>query len=398
MEVPAPRPLTPPPCLGLLTPPSTGGFEKRVSFARPQETTFNPKRRAKTKEGESLSEFFEEYNEGSDNEVDTSTLLADDSSISSEEGCLTGVTSTPLISDASRPAIFEKHDSPASVTPVIDATTSLEPFPFFKLPLSIRNKIYEHLLVVPALICVRQKHTAFHDEKKAFLYAERRELLPGIAYALAQTKVDGPKTRFSRFQGTNLNILRVSKEVHTEARSIMYGMNNFDIVKPTDELTPQPNFSVRLFPSGYQRLVTKLNIRIRTFYGLHWVLNGGYNVIKNYYRGLSSLTLILEMDTATKGFGRQWARKNTEKWTVYIQRLRPALAKDLFGDAEPTPIPTWINLRVLFSGEAYDTNSHAPTDTISIPAPESIRNERTKRDELRSALPETWELFKKGGK
>lgn len=269
-----------------------------------------------------------------------------------------------------------------------------------KLPLIIRNMVYEYVLLVPAIICVRQKHTAYHDERKAFLYAERRELLPGIAYALAQTKVDGFKTRFSRFPSINLKILRTSKEVFMEARAIMYSKSEFEIVKPTDELTPQPDFSIPLFPPGYQRIVTKLNIRIRTFYDLHWLLSGGYNAIRKYYRGLSTLTLILEMDSATKGFGRQWARKESESWVAYIKRLQGQLAGDLFRGAESknTTIPTCLNLRVLFSGETYDGNSSALTNTTGIAMTDSIKVERVKREELRSALVETWGLFKNGGR
>ena len=82
----------------------------------------------------------------------------------------------------------------------------------------------------------------------------------------------------------------------------MYSKNNFDIVKPTDDMAPQPDFSVPLFQSGYQHFLTRLDVRVRTFYDLHWLLNGGYDFVKNYYRGLTTLTLILEPDSATKGF------------------------------------------------------------------------------------------------
>lgn len=268
-----------------------------------------------------------------------------------------------------------------------------------KLPISVRKRVYEHLLVIPAIICVRQKHTPFHDERKAFLYIQRRELLPGIAYALAQVKVDGPKSRFARFQGTNLNILRASSEIFNEARSVMYGRNEFEIVKPTDELAPQPDFSIRLFPQGYQHLIVRLNIRIRTFYDLQWLLSGGYNIIKNCYPSLNTLMLVLEIDSATSGFGREWARKRDEKWVKYIERLREGLAADLFGDLESKEsIPTWVDLRVLFSGESYVNNPCGAMDTHCIAMTDKMKSELAKRDGLRSALVETWELFKKGGK
>lgn len=101
-------------------------------------------------------------------------------------------------------------------------TTSLPttPFPFLSLPLIIRKKIYTHLLTVPGLICVRQNHTSYHNEEKAFLYAEPRQLLPGIAYALPQLKVGGLKIRFARLGGI-VGILGVCKEVEAEARGVL---------------------------------------------------------------------------------------------------------------------------------------------------------------------------------
>jgi len=130
------------------------------------------------------------------------------------------------------------------------------------------------------------------------------------------------------------------------------------------------------------------------------MLSGGYNVMKNYYRGLDTLTLILEIDSASKGFGRQWSRKTNERWADYIKRLRAELAEDFFENTQSkraASIPAWIDLRVLFSGDAYMGNSLAPLDTIGVAVTESMRIEQVKREELRSALVESWELFKKGG-
>ncbi|CAO2651267.1 Nn.00g095640.m01.CDS01 [Neocucurbitaria sp. VM-36] len=363
------RPQTPPSSY-LITPPSTGGFDKHVQFAD-EIANITSRHLSKVKEGESLTTFFEEPQEGSDAELSD---ISEEETISTENTPCTTPSST--ISVTPKSIVLEQYRF-ASLVTAIDAPTPITgPFPFMKLPLSIRNKIFEHLLVVPALICVRQKHTSFHDEKKAFLYAERREYLPGIAYALAQLTVDGYKTRLARFKYCNINVLRVSKEVHTEARAILYGKNAFEIVKPTNELSPPPDFSVRPFPLGCQRLITKLNIRMRSFYDLHWILSGGYNVMRNYYRGLDTLTLILEMDAANKGFG-----------------------KDIFGGTEGKKakvIPTWMDLRVLFNGESYDENLCAPHDSTNATGDKVI--EQTKRAELKHGLVEAWELFKKGGK
>jgi hypothetical protein len=380
MEIPYERPQTPPPRSYPMTPPPTGGQDKRTRFAE-TETGSN----VKSKEGESPNSFFEEVAsyledyEISDSETDPSVS---DSAPSSP------VSAT---SEAPKTITLQKHNPFASpvVADIVSATFN-GPFPFMKLPLSVRRRVYEHLLVVPGIICVRQKHTSFHDEKKAFLYAERREFLPGIAYALAQLTVDGCKIRFSRFASTGINILCANKEVYTEAKAILYGKNAFEIVKPTNELCPPPDYSVRLFPTGCQRLVRDLNIRIRSFYDLSWLLNGGYNTLKNFYRGLQTLTLMLELDTANKGFGKAWCKKAGEKWTEYVERLRGEVAKELFRKMKKKTgkvVPTWMNLRVLFSGEAYDG---------MVGGGEGV--EKVMRDELRQGLVETWELFKKGGK
>lgn len=401
-----PRPTTPPQYLPL-TPPPTGGNDERIPFLEPLAATHVNKRQTRTEEEEPLVESFKDSNEGSDTEIDSNDDLVNSSFTRSDNSSqplgesLTAGTSISTASATSASAFVGVSELLSSCVVPSEVCVVHAHFALLKLPLSARNRVYEHLLTIPAIICVRQKHTAYHDDRKAFLYAERRELLPGIAYALTQTKVDGPKSRLSRFPGTNLNILRTSKEVFTEARSVMYSLNSFEIVKPSNELTPKPDFSVPLFPSGYQRLITRLVIRIRTFYDLDWLLSGGYNVLKNYYRGLQTLTLVLEMDCAIKGFGRQWGRKSDERWRGYIKRLHFALAKALFGETErrkAATIATWIDLRVLFAGETYADTSRGSGDVAGIAMTGCMQNEWDKREELRNALVQAWELFKKGGK
>lgn len=390
---------TPPPYFLTLTPPPTGGYGKQDSFFRPQETLQLSGYHVKIKEVEFFEDHKEQSDVASDSDSITNSLPLDNSFIPSKGQSSTAATTFSTSLKLPRYTTLDKHGSSTSLVSAVDPTIGGKPFPFMRLPIFVRNKVYEHLLVIPAIICVRQKHTPFHDERKAFLYVQRRELLPGIAYALAQVKVDGSKSRFARFQGTNLNILRASSEIFNEARAIMYGKNEFEIVKPTDELAPQPDFSIRLFPQGYQRLIIKLNIRIRTFYDLHWLLSGGCNNIKNYYRSLNSLTLVLEIDSATNGFGREWARKREEKWVKYIERLHEELANDLFGGLESKgSIPTWVNLRVLFSGEPYASNFCDAMNINCVAMNGKMKNELAKREGIRNALVETWELFKKGGK
>ncbi|KAI8934844.1 hypothetical protein NX059_008523 [Plenodomus lindquistii] len=398
MNVTTKRPRTPSPTRYPLTPPSTGGSGKRVRFNDAESIIGNStsRRGNKTREGESPDAFFKEVEEGSD--VELSDINEGDSTSSSDDTATTSASSdSTATSIASERSLLDKQDHFAALALALDApTTATKPFQFMRLPLTIRNRVYEHLLVVPAIICVRQNHTAYHDAKRAFLYAERRELLPGIAYALAQISVDGFKVQFSRFSTSNISILRASSQVHAEAKVILYSKNDFEIIKPTTELAPPPDYSVRLFPSGCQRHVTKLNIRIHSFYDLHWLLTGGYNVIKNYYRGLTTLTLILEKQSTTKGFGKKWARKEGEKWATYVKRLQDDLAHDLFGNQKSKMtkvIPTWINLRVLFSGEAYSEATHAIVGGLT----EERLAEHLRRNDVKHALVEAWELFKKGG-
>ncbi|KAI4926629.1 hypothetical protein J4E85_006923 [Alternaria conjuncta] len=396
MEPSVERPQTPP-LSYLMTPPSTGGMAKRVRFSNVEYLDANSNKTGREinfNEGESPDVFFHEPEETFDSEI---REKSDDEGSTSTASNLDLPSPVPADSYTAKPTALEKHDPFASLALAIDSPiANKEPFPFMNLPISVRDIIYSHLLVVPGLICVRQKHTVFHDEKKAFLHAERREFLPGIAYALVHLHVDGHKTRFSLVGRTNINILRANKEIFAEAKAVLYGKNMFEIVRSTNELCPPPDYSVRLFPTGCQRLITKLNIKIRSFYDLHWLLSGGYNVMKNYYRGLVSLTLVLEMDSTSKGFGKTWTRNGAEeKWADYVQRLRGEMAKELFKKmkvkgADAKIVPVWMNLRVLFSGEAYDGSLAAVGDTGD--------EQRAKQDETKQGLVEAWELFKKGRK
>lgn len=271
-----------------------------------------------------------------------------------------------------------------------------------KLPLPVRNRVYDFLCVVPALICVRQNHIVYHAERQAYLHAEHRELLPGIAYALAQLTVDGYKFRFARFRSTNVNILQASKKVHAEAKAVMYSANDFEILRPSLEFSPPPNFKIPLFPRGYQGLVRKLNIRIRAFYPLQWLLNGGHADLKDAYRDLDSLTLIFEMEVAQKGFGKRACRIEGEAWVPYVQRLRNLLAVELYGQVEVDKnMPIWINFRVLFDGDRYDDAAelhHGGLATIAAGSA-TASSERAKEDAsrlgMKRGLAEAFELFKR---
>jgi hypothetical protein len=385
-----------PPLSYLMTPPPTGGHDKRARFAGAKtiDTGTNTQSRhsVHNKEGESPDDFFEELAflteilENSDNE---SISSASDTAPSSP---ISAISETPKF-DTSM-----KHKLCADFVPTVNFTataTPTGPFSFMKLPLSVRKRVYEHLLVIPGLICVRQNHTASlsPSSSQALLSVERRSLLPGIASAHASLSVSGPKVPLPRIDSTNTAILCASKEVYAEAKTILYAGNAFEIIRPTNELSPPPDFSVRLFPVGCQKLVTSLNIKIRSFYDLDWLLSGGYNSIKNSYRGIKTLTLVLELDSIGKGFGKMWARKEGEGWNEYVKRLHGEVAKELFrkmkkkGGSEKF-VPGWMELRVLFTEEAYDDKVGGAGAEV----------EQVKRDELKQGLVQTWKLFKKGGK
>jgi hypothetical protein len=70
------------------------------------------------------------------------------------------------------------------------------------------------------------------------------------------------------------------------------------------------------------------------------------------------------------------------------------MAKELFkqmkfNDKHTNVVPTWMNLRVLFSGEGYDDSMGAVTDGGAM--------QQAKQHETRQGLTEAWESFRKGG-
>jgi uncharacterized protein YegP (UPF0339 family) len=386
------RPTTPPPSTPseayLLTPPPTAPLDKRILLKDEELDSSNTLRLFNTNDAESPASFFEDFNEGSDVEAGEKS---ETETVPSSEGSLPA-SPIPSTSPVNEKSALEDDQL---FTPLAVALAITEPFPFMKLPLALRRKVYEHLLVIPSLICVRQKHRVSEDQEGAHLHSERRELVAGIAYALPQLSVDGYKVPFSRFSTTNSNIILASKEVYSEARAVLYGKNNFEIARPSTEMSPPSDFSVRLFPTGCQRLVTKLSIRIRSFYDMHWLFIGSYNVVKNYYRGLTTLTLILELQSTDKGFGRQWAKADGEEAKEYVDRLQAEVARGLSSGAKSrkaVKVPAWINLRVMFSGERYNTKLGALNGSAN------VGSDGFKREELRQGLMEMWETFRKGGR
>ncbi|CAI6339560.1 unnamed protein product [Periconia digitata] len=282
-----------------------------------------------------------------------------------------------------------------------------KPFDFMGLPLSIRQRIYNMVLVVPAIICVRQKHVAYSNAKSSLLYIkpEDRRLLPGIAYALAKFTVDGTKFRYSRFSSANISMLCVSRQIHSEAKSIMYSQNSFEIIAPFSEMSPAVDFKIPLFPRHYQKLVQRLVISVRGGYCMRWLLSSGHGhaEVKKAYPALQTLTVIFELESTNRGVGRRLTKEDNERWGLYVKRLHGVLNDEL---SVVKNIPIWINMRVLFDGERYvealELQNNSMTDgpllrTASANGKQDD-GEQAARQALKLGLPQAFELFKKGGR
>jgi hypothetical protein len=258
-------------------------------------------------------------------------------------------------------------------------------------------RILSLLVTVPALVCPRQNRTRGYIEPGAFIHAERRELLPGIAFSLIQSNVDGMKSRIASYPYTNTSILRVSKQVHAEAKFIMLGENKFDLSNLNKETSPPADFKVWLFPVGYQCHVRVLVIRAQAMYGFRYILTGGgYAELKTQFSGLEALNLILELESPKKGHGRRLARLNKERWHQYVRRVHHILQVDIFEcEGISKSIPVWINLAVLFSGEPYIKGSqHGRQQEDHVDALYAAYQKTL----LKAAVAEAFELFKKGGR
>jgi hypothetical protein len=193
-------------------------------------------------------------------------------------------------------------------------------------------------------------------------------------------------------------------------------------VCPNLETSPPTDYKIPLFPRGCARLVRSLSIRVRALYPLKWLLDGGYGEIKDVYRGLETLHVVFEMESATKGAAKMLCKKEGEKWVAYgescihmvwyvqvylltshpVTRLHIHLNTALFDT--PHHLPIWIHLRVLFDGEAYADYAESDPRTIAIDmgpgnaSPTDVAEERLRRYHLKRGLPEAFEMCKRGGR
>jgi hypothetical protein len=355
----------------------TGGFPKRLHF--PHEDT---------KElyfDDDDSDLSKQSEEGPPSPSSTSTFQNDDSKLSkqSEDDCPSPGSTSTFQNNDERP-LSPSLDSPT--TPQLDHTSThqpTKPFDFLGLPLSVRKRIYTLLSTTPGLICLRQNCTPGGYATNAYIDADQRLLLPGISFALIQSIVSGRKSRFPRSTFTNTAILRVSKAVFAEAKVVMYGANTFELANLTPETAPPVDFKVPLFPRGYPRLIRKIVVRAKAVYGFQYLVrDGGYSQLKNVYRGLEKLTLILEVDKVDKGVGRKLAPKSAESTEEYVERVHGMLKKEIFDCAGTIrPIPGWVNLKVLFTGDSFLDENEDVDDT---------------KKSLKSAVSKAFMLFHKG--
>lgn len=355
MESPVAAPTTPttphhrPICeMQLLTPPPSGGYDQKVTF------------------GEGVSR----QADGKDQaEI---TKPSEPQSVALVKEFAAGYLS-PVV----RAPISSAHTAVSSIPDL--------PFDFTGLPVSIRKIIYKLLLTVSGIVCVRQKRTPGGYEPKAYICADDRQLRAGISFVLVQHSVHGLKSQFSRGKYTNAAILRVSKYIHHETKHILFGANTFELANLTTETAPPVDYRIPLFPRGYPRLLRKIVIRAQSFYGFRYLLGqGGYSELKNVYRNLEELTIVLEIDRIDKGLGKKLTRFEVERHDDYVDRVFYMLKLELFPWAGTSKtIPAWIHMEALFSGDSYL---------------EAVEESDLKRKCLKNAVKEALDRLKHGGR
>jgi hypothetical protein len=391
-----------------LTPPPTGGFEKSFQYSSEEIEQqvppglgspinfkrFSLPKDASTKDDSVLSFFSKGSDEDSQDTISSdlaeSTIIWDTASSTSSLTDLSDSEGDDF-SDCQPLDYFAALTFPQQCRPVEG------PFNFLGLPLAVRKKIYALILTIPALISVRQNRTCTYNETNAYLFAESRQLLPGIAFALAQLVVDGTKFQYCRYRYANAAILRVSQKIHYEAKEVMYQGNDFDLANLNNETSPPADFKIPLFPRGYARLIRKMTVRAQSIYGFQYLIkHAGHEHLKNHYRGVETLTLILELDSIHKGYGRPLSRDIGEKWIAYVKRVHNILQMELFGcPGIFKSIPVWVNMRVLMTGDHYvDPGVDNQENAMDIDEDEDELKER----HIKAAVPEAFELFKRGAR
>jgi len=391
--------------LSLITPPPTLRSPKRLHF-EDEGMGSRPKRLVTADEVDwSLL--------GDDEDDNTIRKDSDVSSIegnnSKDQDLLSSddeVLNSP-VSDISASSIEEDVSKKGSGTTSVhsfDPSLLPESIEFMKLPRKIQHKIYALLLTIPAVVCVRQNRTPHEHFPLAFSNSADIKLLPGMAMALTQTSCDGFKSRFPRFAYVNPAILRTNSKIYSEAKKVLYGCNTFDFLNLTKETAPPADFRTPIFSPGCARMVRSVCIRANAVYSFRWMVTSGHIEIKNFYRSLEVLHLVLEIESIKKGYGKKLVRLPKENWVVYVKRVVAFIAVELFGCVGiAKKVPVWINLTAVFGGDPYNNNFDLNRDIIRNEA-DKITNtkivaqddEQFKKEDLKRAVSEAFELFKKG--
>ena len=379
----------------LLTPPPTGGSKKRVRFADHDEDGPIPKRLEFSQESGPNPTSDEALQATSTGHLSISSQDDNGNATKTEKqlvpllpilrSCM--VEKSRFAKDASVEMIDIEALELSADTPVVQSF--IEPFRFMDLPLKIRKMIYTLLVTVPGLICLRQNRSYSYDEPGAGIHDDKYELLPGIALVCIQRVSDGMRYPFCRFPFTNSAILRASKTTYAEAKAIMYGRNEFEISNLNSETSPIVNYKVPLLPPGYQRIIQNITLRAYAPYGFRYIVNGGHQALKNYYRGLQTLTLVLELHRLDKGYAKTFKRWTNESWDDYVNRIHQCLQIFFFESTNLNKtIPRWMYLNVLFPGEEYlDAAGHVQrTDPTTI--------DEIIQDHIKRGVSEAFEMFK----
>lgn len=91
----------------------------------------------------------------------------------------------------------------------------------------------------------------------------------------------------------------------------MYEGNEWDIANLSHETSPPADFKVPIFPRGYARFIRKMTIRANSIYGFQYMIkHAGHEHLKNHYRGLETLTLVFELESIHRGYGRKLSRED----------------------------------------------------------------------------------------
>ena len=325
----------------------------------------------------------------------------DDDLLSSDDEVL----SSP-ISDISASSVEDssKKGSGTASGHAFDPALLPERIAFTNFPQKIRHKIYALLLTVPAVVCVRQNRTPYEHFPLAFSNSADIKLLPGMAMALTQTSCDGFKSRFPRFAYVNVAILRANSKIYSEAKKVLYGCNTFDFLNLTKETAPPADFRTPIFSPGCARMVRSVCIRANAVYSFRWMVTSGHTEIKNFYRSLEVLHLVLEIESTKKGYGKKLVRLPKENWVIYVKRVLAFIAVELFGCVGiAKKVPIWINLSAVFGGDPYENTFDLNRDIIRDEANKTtntkivaLDDEQSEKEDLKHAVSEAFELFKKG--